>query len=75
MHYWIDINKTFFNHYIPQTFSQIDFWEFRLSPASSAEAYTPEIPQTDLSVGVLADLLEDRWSQVTSAAPGLALKT
>ena len=34
------------------------------------------IPQTVLAtVGVLADLLEGRWSQVTSASPGLVLKT
>ena len=26
------------------------------------------------TVGVLADLLEGRWSQVTAVAPGLALK-
>ena len=34
------------------------------------------IPQTVLaSVGVLADLLEGRWSQVTTAEPVLAPKT
>ena len=37
---------------------------------------TVVIPQTVLaSVGVLADLLEDRWRGVTPASPGVALKT
>ena len=38
--------------------------------------YVLMFPQTVLAtVGVLADLVEGRWSGVTAAPPGLALKT